>query len=362
MAINRKPVQPIFIVGYMHSGTTLLLRVMSRHSDTFAAGAETKFFEYLPMTRQQFPDLTNDAVLRDLIEHIAGVIAAKRLKSMGLDINENALVNIPKHDIDELVSIAGEKPGYGEIFDLVFSYLARRSHKNNWLEKTPTHIFHIDKIVRAIPRARFIEIVRDPRDVLASKKTRRQTVWTDRYAGKKQQQMHLSKAYDPFWDALSWKSAIRAGRTSKNLIPDRLFTITYEQLVVEPTQCLKEVCEFLSLEFEQNILKVSTRNAADWQSKTESHITQVSVGRWTQVLLPAEVGLIQLLLRQEMRTLDYVPQPIELAGLLWIPAILCRSGIEFFVRLYRRWRLGGNRYLKNVLLNYAGRFLKLTRD
>lgn len=52
-----KTVTPICIVGYMHSGTTLLFNVLRGHASIYTAAPETKFFEVLPRLKRRFVDL-----------------------------------------------------------------------------------------------------------------------------------------------------------------------------------------------------------------------------------------------------------------------------------------------------------------
>jgi len=55
------------------------------------------------------------------------------------------------------------------VFRLVFDHLTH-GRKNPLDRKTPQHIFFVDEILRAIPDALFVEIVRDRGDALAPKK------------------------------------------------------------------------------------------------------------------------------------------------------------------------------------------------
>ena len=48
------------------------------------------------------------------------------------------------------------------IFRLVFDDLTVDSGHDGWVEKTPAHVYHIENIIRLIPDARIIVIVRDP--------------------------------------------------------------------------------------------------------------------------------------------------------------------------------------------------------
>lgn len=102
---------PIFIVGCGHSGTSLLLAVLSAHSRIYA------------------------------IPYESGVFNKSSIKE-----RKHAL----KH-FDVATIAAG---------------------KHRWVEKTPTHIRAIDKMLECIPHAKVLVMMRDGRDVSASIKAR----------------------------------------------------------------------------------------------------------------------------------------------------------------------------------------------
>lgn len=347
----------IFVIGYMHSGTTLLQRILATHSAIYSSRGETKFFDRLFTIRRAYPDLRDEHTFQHfvifcvwLIKHGFTISPPATLSELG--VSDRFAQRLLEHTSSQLHHAA--------IFKAVFDALALQEGKTRWLEKTPTHVFFVDEVLRSIPDARFVQIFRDPRDVLSSKKTRRATVWTsERYTPKQRRFKHLEKAYDPFWDSLGWKSAARAGITLKAQCPDRTFSLRYEDLTREPQRSMREVCGFLNVEFEPEMLRVPSRNSAEWEQRGRSGISGLSVGRWRRVLRPAEVGLCQVVSGAEMKQLRYGCEPVKLGAQAQIPLVLLRSVYEFGLRLMRRLRLGGLGYVANVLTNHYGRLKRL---
>ena len=263
--------------------------------------------------------------------------------------------------LSKVISRAREERDHGTIFRIVANFLTRQAGKERWLEKTPTHIYHIDSIVRAVPDALFVEIIRDPRDILASKKTRRQTVWTKRYRLEQRSRKHLEKAFDPLWDSLAWKSAIYAGEKARTKYPQSCYTARYEDLVSQPAEVVQRICAFLDLPYDSRMLEIETRNSADWEksSDTTNGITVHSVGRWQDVLSLSEVALCQQVTNQEMRTYRYKLASIPPKARLGILVLVLRSLVKFWIRIYRKWRLGGTGFVKAVFWNYRERLCKL---
>jgi hypothetical protein len=345
---------PIFVVGYMHSGTTLLHAVLSRHPAVFASKGETRFFELLPSLRGRYRDLGDDRVFRDYVAYtvdsiLLGPGLAKRLDDPAARLDEATL--------GAIVERVADRRDHVVTFRRVFDALMARDGKSRWLERTPTHVYHVDEILAACPGARIIEITRDARDILASKKTRRETVWTSRrYAEGTRQAKHLEKAYDPLWDALSWRSAIAAGRAAHNRHPAELLRVSYESLVSDPEAAIDTLCAWTGLDVDPAMSQVTLKTTADWNGRDKrAGIYKESVGRWHDALTPAEIALCQTVAHRELAELGYSLEPVDWQHRMAALALLPHSQRELLDRLGRRWRMGGFDYVRRVLRGYRKR-------
>ena len=353
---------PIFIVGYLHSGTTLLRNIFQDHPDIFTGEGETRFFYYLPTIRRNFPDLTDDQTLHDYLFYLARLIRTNygkvHIERDTKGLSSFQTLGFSQTEIDALYHAASEQRDHAKLFGLVSDALCIHYDKERWLEKTPTHLFHIDAILEATPNARFIAIVRDPRDVLSSKRSRQQEEWinqtnVDRRAVKK-----IQAGFDPLWDTLAWKSAVRAVSTAETKHPGRILSIRYLDLVTEPEATVRSLCDFLELDYYDTMLDVGWVNSTT-RSRQNRGIGTASVGKWQKNLTPEMVALCQAIARREMKMLDFPLTPIALSTQLKMPLLLGRSGYEFFERLGRRWRIGGFGFVRNVLENYWLRFVNV---
>ena len=66
--------RPIFVIGHMHSGTTLLLNILKKNSRVFSSEGETKFFDFGIMIHRSYPSLDNDEVLREFVGFVVHII------------------------------------------------------------------------------------------------------------------------------------------------------------------------------------------------------------------------------------------------------------------------------------------------
>lgn len=345
---GRRTDHPIFVVGYMHSGTTLLRAILGAADGVLCIPGETRFFEHKASFRKRYADLSDPQTRTQFLTYMIELLGPEKSGS-----------SVDHMDASMLPMAAREAPGTA--FRHAMDAAASLTGHSRWLEKTPSHLFYIKDILEAIPDACIIEIVRDPRDVLASKKTRRETVWTtERYAADERPRKHLEKAYDACWDTFSWKAAVQAGTKAQASYPNRLRRVRYEDLVSNPASEVQTICDFLDLPFHPAMLKTQWRNAAGAVGRTEG-IQADAVGRWSRVLKPAEVFVCQWLARDVMEDLGYEPATQIPKDLVAVPGLLVRSVGEFLLRLYRRWRQGGMAYLMHVVQGYLRKVQMLRR-
>ena len=344
---------PIFVVGYMHSGTTLLLNILKNHPDLYCAEVETKFFMHLGLVRRQLGDAASagDAILdysRYVVEHGVPFRTEDQAKLSILPAPEGRWAHLSDVEI-------------GRSFRDAIDIIAREFGKARWVEKTPTHVFNVDVITAAIPDVTFLEIVRDPRDILASKKSRKDTAWSDKLPPDRRARRRLDQSFDPLWDSLSWKSAVRAGTSGRRSMPGRWTRIRYEDLVADPRGVTKLVCDALDLTFDTRLLDVSRGIPANFDERQSGDrgVAATSIGRWRDVLTSTELAVCRLACRHEMEALGYASDGEAGSIPAALGAIATRSVPEFVDRTVARYRMGGTAYLREVTSGYLRRLRKL---
>jgi hypothetical protein len=187
---------PIFVVGCQRSGTTLLRLVLDSHP-AVACGPETRFLE--SMTRIVGDDWP-------------------RLARYGRDKPE------------WLASIAD---WYGAMQD---DYAHRRG-KVRWADKTPRYALIMDFLDQLFPDAKFIHIIRDPRDVVLSHRKRFGYVAAVKAVRK--------------WPVY----VATASATGQRLGPERYLEVRYEDLVADNDKELRRVFEFIDEPWDPIVLE-----------------------------------------------------------------------------------------------------------
>jgi hypothetical protein len=210
----------IFIVGMNGSGTTMLLDCLAGHSLLYGFRGETKVLPYFIERQAQYGNLVDDANFARLWQDLHAAVGGRGWRR---GVNHSAIEGW------------GERPrDVAAIFDSIMSSLAAKEGKQVWCEKTPMYVHHLHVLARAFPRAKFVHVIRDGRDCAAS--------------------FHRRWHFNPVRTIFRWKRAVQAGRSQGAQLGVRYCEVRYEQLTTLPEESLRDLCRFLDVPFESEIL------------------------------------------------------------------------------------------------------------
>ena len=252
--------QPIFIGGHHRSGTSLMRVMLNRHP-RIACGPEGKLLK-----RTSFRELHGD-------------LESRWLPRMATKYGIGAA------ELDHAMAA---------FIDNFFTRYQLRQGKQRWAEKTPGNIFHIDYLFRLFPRAQFLHMLRDPRDVYCSVVEKMRA--------------------DPEFESLTaeqtadrWVAAIDCGRLWRGH-SDRYLEVRYEDLVREPASRMATVLQFLGEPWDAGVLDpTNDAQRASASSNTHRPIFATSIGRWRRELASTDLQQIEAIAGADMAELGYTP-------------------------------------------------------
>jgi hypothetical protein len=179
----------------------------------------------------------------------------------------------------------------------IFEYIIGRFNKQNnetFLEKTPRHVFFYSQIVKFYPDAKFICMIREPRNTVSSILTMSQK--------REKSVLRISIFYNKIAKAIM-----------KIMINRDVMVVKYEDLVDHANQTLKNICEFINIPFDPNLIQMVSAPAGiisePWQNKNIDlkTIQQNNSERWREVLNKYQANLVTFATKSYASKFDYVP-------------------------------------------------------
>jgi len=211
--------QPIFIMGAPRSGTTMLAGMLSNRDDALAL-PEMHYIHKLLEEELMFEYVDKGKIFKTLKESF-----------MFRDLN----IVESDNDIEKLI---GENVR-GTIFNILKAYNDKYMQKDFkiWVEHSPHNHIYFDVLLGHYPNAKFIHIVRDGRAVYRSTK---EVDW-----GYK----------DVITGAINWNENVRSCMLKAKVFKDIVYTVRYEDLTNDSEKYLRDICNFLNIEFVQSMLE-----------------------------------------------------------------------------------------------------------
>jgi hypothetical protein len=257
----------ILIAGCPRSGTTLIRNMLNAHPDIYIF-PQTQFFNKVWGSRRLVAYKKNREKLLNIIASDRAVLRDE------LDMFSEQNLSRRNFDnyCDEYIQIIEDN----NLFK-----------KKIIGDKTPRHIFFIDKIKCHMKHnLKTIVAVRDSRAVIASLKKRG---------------MIGSVAQG----AAIWNFFLERITTLLNtLTPEEIIYIRYEDLVSDPVNITRELSSFLNLGYSEHMLNVKESNSS-YTRKPQKGIYKDSLFQWQEEFNQEEIHVISQLTKNYLFRFDY---------------------------------------------------------
>jgi hypothetical protein len=269
---------PFFIVGNDRSGTTMLRLILDRGPDA-AVPPESMF-------------LTDFAAAFDAGGPRDGRAAARLMHEVW-EHPKVRLWDLPPRPPDVPRELSGQD-AYRFIAAAPFEAYAARHGKRRWGDKTPHYVHHVDHLLRLWPRARFVVLVRDGRDVALSLR-------------------RMPFGPNNAWAAAQWWArGIRAGTRAQREHPGAVLTMRYEDLAQRPQDEVRRLCAFLELSYADDMLALDqvdpaliVPDQAAWFPTLFNGINTSAVERWRREMSRRDQRVFAALAGAELEQLGY---------------------------------------------------------
>ncbi len=273
---------PVFIVGAPRSGTTMLqYRLRNLPSISLPTG-ESHFFMPLYRNREVFGDLSQ-------LENIRAVLQAMYDQSRefletdlhGMRFDRDALAAelhvTGRHTLPAIISGLFEKNAQGE-------------GKARWGDKTPYYVMHMTRLLEWFPKAQFVHLIRDGRDVALSLFGRRNDFYV----------------YNAYFAAEYWESYIEKGREQgRQLPPGQYLELRYEDLLAQPEDTMQALCEFLGEPYSAGMFAVSPVDDPGKTPLVHEPLKVDNAGKWRTRMSAAQIRAFESVAGNTLRELGY---------------------------------------------------------
>lgn len=277
---------PLLLLAFERSGTNLLRRIMGGHS-AFAAPPAIHLVEWLSPHEPFYGDFAEDGNFRRLVED-AREVTQLSFQPWPLDWPvEEPLAEIAPADRSLLC-----------LFEWMFSRRARAEGRARWFCKDRHMIRFAHELGASIPDARFIHLVRDPRDVYSS--------YRKADGG--------FKHPIPFAERWVEDTVACLRASSSTPLKDRIIRVRYEDLLDDPRETVAAICEFVGESFEEGMLETRDERAAAgtayWQNLRRP-IMRGNAAKYRTELPASELQLLESAAHRPMRALGYQPEAAD---------------------------------------------------
>ena len=227
--------KPFFLIGAERSGTTLLRLMLDGHPQL----SWLNEFEYA------VDRIDSASSWPDLAGYLDWLTVHRIFQATGFSIDES--LDYPL---------------------LIESFLEQKQRRDQKPVVGATCHRYYDRLRRLFPQAKFIYLLRDPRDVARSN-------------------IGMGWAGNVWYGIERWIEAEKLWQQVKaGLEADDAFELRYEELIAAPEQILTALCKFMGLEYDQRMLEYPERTT---YSKPDPTLTE----QWRRKLLLRELELVE---------------------------------------------------------------------
>ena len=296
----------VFLCGFPSSGTELLKTIVNAHSDVFIG--------------EEYPFLPN------LARKYKAIVSAEMVEQLITDLKK---IDVYNHFLNAQLPNLRENSKYS--IEEIYSKLLSEDSVQWKGNKTPQYTENIAKIRELFPRAKFILIVRDVRDVTIS--------WQKKW-GK-----------DKLLCASKWNHRMQLGYSSLHNLDDNDFLIIkYEEILDDLEEVGRIVCKFLNIEYQEKMLefyRYVAETDLDGKINYGKALIKENKEKWREKMSQEEIKRIEEIAFDALNLFQYTITTANKQKKIYYTEKLLGTLKDVFALIFI-----GNRAIKNNQLQY----------
>lgn len=269
------------------------LRLRLNMNENFYSPYPLHIVDFKPLV-PLYGDLSNDFNFFQFVVDLVGLQSLSMVRWNNVVIEPIKLFEKIRRKPRSLTMVATE----------ILIEAAEQLGKTVVMDKSLDNVHDWREILRLYPKAKFINLVRDPRAQVAS------------------MNRAIIHEFDTFLNAKIWAQAHVAARELILAHPKSVLTIRFEDWIEDQEGVLKQVCNFLEFPFSKQMLKIETSDEAKkiarqsqlWESNDSAPIRRY-IDKFKSALTEEEIAIVESVTKEGMKTYGYS----SLAKIDWKP-------------------------------------------
>lgn len=277
----------IFIVGLPRTGTKLMQSVLSANTDILCRlTPETWYLGDLfragvVKSIRELGDMSDDANIDRLLQ----LMYAREFRGSYWNMLGGKYLDVPPEVMAALLK-ASDRSSRG-IYDailrapVVASHGAEAAQDAVLGDKMPGNLYHVPQLLEWFPNAQIVHMFRDPRAILASEwrklNNRRPG---GRVSALAQPAMRLAVVS---YITVTWLYAVRLHQRYSQRYPDHYRLVRYEDLVGEPENAVRELCDSIKFDFNESMLQPA-KYGSSFSDNGGRGFNHEAIDRWREHL------------------------------------------------------------------------------
>ena len=288
---------PIFIVGLPRSGSTLWSAVIAKNPAVFEIG---EMLMLTPIWRRDFRyflkvhagDLAERENVRSMINKMFSGDRTPGIRASFWQYTAKSYRN-PELEEALLQRIEASDKNVRSIFSAFIEELTAFYGFRRCCVKFPVFVNYVPTLLKWYPNCRIAHITRDPRAMVVSRAN---------FRGERRLKGRRAMMAFTIWQ-YAWTSRLHVRYRSL----DQYALFRYEDLMVDPENTIQQLCTFVGLQFDQEMLHPRGGQPSSVTGVRTAGFDRKAASHWKTMLSPMEARIVTLLTRGSMTRFGYDP-------------------------------------------------------
>ena len=283
----------IFILGVGRTGSQMMMNVLNKHSKVFIDNEINfllRFKRDIVSEVKKIGNLENDENVSKLVDVLYSDKIRRDYPIMG---------KIPKEEFRK--KFLSSDRTLKSLFSLMIDIKADLENKEITGAKFPVHFSYLSLLHSWFPDSKIIFLTRDPRAIYASElEMKKRRTYESQFPIREKSPFYRLAVLAYVVLQWNWAQRVYFNYQKKH----RIFLSKYEEFVLHPEEQIRKICNFLDIDFEQEMLDIVLQDSSH-EKEAKRGFNTTTVEKWRYKLNGFEKTVISLLTFIQRKKIGY---------------------------------------------------------